>query len=89
MRQLLHFVFPFLNILSKLYLFSLLEFVKLVLFWTSDLEQGHFTDDGVVDVHGNVQPHLCRKLHQELLFICPQPDHERSMRRSENIIVNI
>lgn len=35
-----------------------------------DLEQSDFADDGVVNVHSNVQSHLGRKLHQQLLFIC-------------------
>lgn len=33
------------------------------------LEESHFTDDGVVDVHSDVQPHLIWQLDQKLLLI--------------------
>lgn len=38
----------------------------------TNLKQRNFADDGVVDVHGDVQPHLGRKLHQQFLFVCKQ-----------------
>lgn len=51
---------------------------------SSDLKQGHFTDDGVVDVHSDVQSHLSRKLHQQLLFIC----RETSVRDPEGNVTH-